>query len=193
VIRAASTLTEVAFTVCTALHRTGYTVVMTGGSAATFYAPRAYLSGDIDFVITLKGAGGEDALARLGYHRKGDYYVHSSSRFSLEFPPGPLAIGDDFVDSWKTFHRKRQLLHVLSPTDACRDRLASFLFWNDFRGLQQALDVCQAQRRKVDLDVVRTWCLRERQAEKFQLFKQRLEALLLTKAMRQKRNKTRRR
>ncbi len=161
---------------------------MTGGSAATFYAPRAYVSDDIDFIVTLKGAGGEHALEQLGYRRKGDYYVHASSRFPLEFPPGPLAIGDDFVDSWKTFRRKRQLLHVLSPTDACRDRLASFLFWNDFRGLQQALEVCQAQRRKVDLDVVRSWCLRERQAEKFQLFKQRLNALMSTKRGRRKRN-----
>ena len=187
-IRPSSTLTEIAFSVCTALHSAGYTVVMTGGSAATFYAPRAYLSDDIDFVITLKGTGGEEALEHLGYHRKGDYYVHASSRFPIEFPPGPLAIGDDFVDSWKTFRRKRQLLHVLSPTDACRDRLASFLFWNDFRGLQQALDVCQAQRRKVHLDVVRSWCLREHQAEKFQLFKQRLDALTLTKAVLPRRN-----
>lgn len=44
-----------------------YTVVMTRGSAATFYAPRAYVSDDIDFVITLKGTGGEDALKQLGF------------------------------------------------------------------------------------------------------------------------------
>ena len=188
-IRPSSTLTDVAFTVCTALHRAGYTVVMTGGSAATFYAPRAYLSDDIDFVITLKGTGGEDALRQLGYHRKGDYYVHASSRFPLEFPPGPLAIGDDPVDSWKTFRRKKQLLHVLSPTDACRDRLASFLFWNDFRGLQQALDVCQAQRKRIDLDVVRKWCSREHQTEKFQFFKQRLQAFSLAKTVRRQRNR----
>jgi hypothetical protein len=150
---------------------------MTGGSAATFYAPRAYLSDDIDFVIAARGVGGEDALKKLGYRKKGDYYVHALSRFPLEFPPGPLAVGDDYVESWKTFRRKRQLLHVLSPTDACRDRLASFLFWNDFRGLQQALDVCRAQHKKVDLEIVRSWCLRERQAEKFRLFKQRLEAI----------------
>ena len=165
---------------------------MTGGSAATFYAPRAYLSDDIDFVITLKGTGGENALKRLGYHRKGDYYLHTSSRFALEFPPGPLAIGDDQVDSWKTFRRKKQLLHVLSPTDACRDRLASFLFWNDFRGLQQALDVYQAQHRKVDLDVVRSWCSRERQPEKFRLFKERLDALAATNAVRHKTSQRRR-
>ena len=117
-IRPSSILTEVAFAVCTALHRAGYTVVITGGSPATFYAPRAYLSDDIDFIITLKGIGGEDALKRLGYHRKGDYYVNPSSRFPLEFPPGPLAVGDDLIDSWQTFRRRKQLLHVLSPTDA---------------------------------------------------------------------------
>lgn len=160
---------------------------MTGGSAATFYAPRAYLSEDIDFVITLRGAGGEDALRNVGYQRKGDYYVHPSSRFSLEFPPGPLAIGDDLVDSWKTFRRKGQLLHVLSPSDSCRDRLASFLFWNDFRGLQQALDVYMAQRKKIDLDLIRRWCLREHQGDKFQLFKERLKMFTSTNAVRRQR------
>ncbi len=73
VIRPSSTLTEVAFSVCTALHKAGYTVVMTGGSAATFYAPRAHLSADIDFVIALKGTDGEEALEHLGYQRKADY------------------------------------------------------------------------------------------------------------------------
>ena len=38
-----SSLTDVAFAVCTALHEAGYTVILTGGSAATFYAPEAYL------------------------------------------------------------------------------------------------------------------------------------------------------
>ena len=86
-IRPSSTLTEVAFSVCTALHRAGYTVVMTGGSAATFYAPRAYVSDDIDFVITLKGTGGEEALKQLGYHRKGDYYVMHPRGFRLSSRP----------------------------------------------------------------------------------------------------------
>ena len=41
VINASSTLVEVAFEVCTALDASGYTAVLTGGSAATFYAPAA--------------------------------------------------------------------------------------------------------------------------------------------------------
>jgi hypothetical protein len=76
VIRRTSTLAEVAFAVCTALERSGFRAVLTGGSAATYYAPEAYQSGDLDFVITLRGKEGEKALASLGFERKGDFYRH---------------------------------------------------------------------------------------------------------------------
>jgi hypothetical protein len=165
-----SSLTEVAFAVCTALHHRGFVVVLTGGSAATFYAPRAYQSKDLDFVITLRGDAGDETLTSLGYRRKGDYYVHPESPFPLEFPPGPLAIGDDLVKEWSTVKKGKRLLYVLSPTDSCRDRLASFLFWNDFNGLEQALAVFRAQRTKIDLDVIQAWCAREKQREKFEAF-----------------------
>jgi len=173
-ISPSSTLTQVAFAVCTALHRTGYTAVLTGGSAATYYAPRAYVSRDIDFVLTLHSTGGEEALKKLGYRRKHDFYTHPDSPFPLEFPPGPLAIGDDLVRTWKTVHRRTKVLHVLTPTDSCRDRLASFLFWKDFNGLEQALAVCRAQGARVKLKEVRDWCLREQKADEFQLFRRRL-------------------
>jgi hypothetical protein len=176
VIGASSTLTEVAYAVCTALDHARFTAVLTGGSAATFYAPEAYLSDDLDFVLALRGTNGESVLKQLGYERRGDFYVHPSSRFSLEFPPGPLAIGDDLIRTWSTFRRRGEVLHVLTPTDSCRDRLASFLFWNDFRGLEQALYVYRAQRRKVDLESIRAWCTRERQPEKFELFEHRARA-----------------
>jgi hypothetical protein len=174
VITTASSLTDVAFEVCTALDRAGTTAVLTGGSAATFYAPHAYESDDLDFVVTLHGGGGELALRALGYQRQVDYYIHPASRFPLEFPPGPLMIGDDHIRQWNTVERPdAQLAHVLAPTDCCRDRLAAFLFWNDFRGLDQALAVCRA-RPDVDLDVVRDWCTRSHHAAKWDLFARRL-------------------
>jgi len=153
---------------------------MTGGSAATYYAPRAYVSEDIDFVLTLVSCGGEEALAKLGYRRKHDFYIHPDSRFPVEFPPGPLAIGDDLVETWTTIRRRGQLLHVLTPTDSCRDRLASFLSWKDFNGLEQALEVCRSQGPKVNLKQVREWCLRERKANEFELFRRRLALLKST-------------
>lgn len=65
------------------------------------------------------------------------------------------------------------MLHVLTPTDCCRDRLAAFLFWNDFAGLEQALAVAVA-RDDVDREVVRDWCARAGAAPKWELFARRL-------------------
>jgi hypothetical protein len=175
-ITATSTLTDVAFAVCTALAKERFVVVLTGGSAATYYAPDFYQSLDLDFVITLRGSAGEKALRGLGFRRKGDFYVHDESPFSLDFPPGPLAIGDDLVQRWSTIRRGDEILHVLSPTDSCRDRLASYLFWNDFSGLEQALAVFRARAGEIDLHAVRDWCRRERQLEKYRLFEGRIES-----------------
>lgn len=54
-INATTPLAEVATAVCSALDRTGITAVLTGGSAATYYAPEAYQSSDIDFVAVRFG------------------------------------------------------------------------------------------------------------------------------------------
>ena len=159
---------------CTALDRAGYQAVLTGGSAATYYAPNAYQSYDVDFVITLRGEGGEDVLASLGYRRKGNYYVHHDAPFPLEFPKGPLAVGEDLIKSWTTVEREGEVLHVLSPTDCCRDRLASFLFWNDFAGLEQAIAVFHARSSEVDLSAIEDWCRREGHPEKYALFASRI-------------------
>jgi hypothetical protein len=176
VIGPTSSLTDVAFAVCTALERTGFHAVLTGGSAATYYAPDAYQSGDLDFVLTLRGAGGEAALVSLGFSRKGDFYRHPHTHFLLEFPNGPLAVGDDLIKSWSTARRGDEVLYVLSPTDSCRDRLASFLFWNDFSGLEQALAVHHARANEVDLNVIEDWCRREGHSKKFGLFVSRIGA-----------------
>lgn len=171
-----TSLTDVAFAVCTALDRVGFQAVLTGESAATYYAPEAYQSGDLDFVITLQGKGGEAALASIGFTRKGDFYRHPHTHFLLEFPTGPLAMGEDLIKSWSTARRGDEVLYVLSPTDSCRDRLASYLFWNDFSGLEQAIAVFRARSGEVDLKVIEHWCQRERHPQKFALFASRIAA-----------------
>lgn len=169
-----STLAEVAFAVCTALDRISITAVLTGGSAATYYAPDAYQSRDLDFIVTLQAPGGGAELEELGFIERGQVYRHPHTHFTLDFPRGPLAVGDDLITEWRTDRRAGELLHVLSPTDSCRDRLASFLFWNDFSGLEQALGVARAQRRRVDLAKVEAWCRKEGHLAKFVLFQSRL-------------------
>jgi hypothetical protein len=46
-----SSLIDVAFAVCTALEHGGIRAVLTGGSAATYWAPDVYQSRDADFVL----------------------------------------------------------------------------------------------------------------------------------------------
>ena len=62
-ITADSTLPEVAFEVCSALEAEGVTAVLTGGGAATFHAPEAIQSFDLDFVIELQSSDGDPASA----------------------------------------------------------------------------------------------------------------------------------
>lgn len=154
-----STLSDVCFEVCTALDGIGIIAVLTGGSAATVYAPTVYQSRDADFILTMHGSGGVEVLSRLGYVERGGTYEHSQNQFSLEFPRGPLAIGDDLLTSWDSIHRGSQVLHIFTRTDCVRDRLMWFYMDNDRSALKAAIGV--AESGSVDLDAISKWSRRE--------------------------------
>jgi hypothetical protein len=177
-ITASTSLRDVAFIVCTALERSGVTAVLTGGSAATVYAPDAYQSADLDFVVEFRAEDADPvkALTGLGYHLKGDHYVHAENPLPLEFPKGPLAVGGDLIREWETFRDGDLLLHIIEPTDCCRDRLAGFLFWNDRGSLDQAVAVARAQEHSVEIETVRRWCESKGHVEKFAEFARALSA-----------------
>ena len=167
-IGADTSLRDVAFEVCTVLDRIGTTAVLSGGAAATLYAPEAIQSFDLDFVLTVYGTSSRaaGALETLGFSLQGQHYEHASNPFLLEFPPGPLAIGDKLITRWTTLREQDRVLHVISATDSCRDRLAAFYHFGDRSALDQALAVQHAQASSVDLDVVRKWSEREGHAER---------------------------
>jgi hypothetical protein len=174
-----SSLEDVAFIVCTTLTGCGITAVLTGGSAATFYAPEAYQSRDVDFIIQFahsdKRQLGAAALSKLGYTIEGETYVHGRNQFTLDFPPGPLAIGDDLVSGWSRVQRDHLTLNILSATDCVRDRLLWFyLQGTDRSSLRAAVGV--AQRHPIDLEFIRTWSTREGFAEKFAEFERQVSS-----------------
>ena len=178
-IRKSSALPDVAFAVCTILKENEITGVLTGGSAATFYAPDFYQSRDLDFVITIATARGRKqagaALIGLGYRLAGQTYVHASNPFTVEFPPGPLAIGDDLVVKWNTVRRRSEILHVLTPTDCVRDRLLWFYLQpTDRSSLQAAVGV--AKRKDVDIRAIAKWSRREGFVKRFHEFEAALRA-----------------
>lgn len=174
-IEATSTLIDVCFTVCTTLSESEITAVLCGGSAATFYAPEAYQSKDADFVITMRGENSKGGVVMrdLGYTLKGGTYVHKTNHFTVDFPAGPLAIGDDLITDWETFQREEEHLNILSRTDVVRDRLLWYYAYTDISALHAAVAV--AKSGPVDLVAIRDWSIREGENEAFAAFLSRTQ------------------
>ncbi|HEX3549731.1 MAG TPA: hypothetical protein VHT53_05115 [Candidatus Elarobacter sp.] len=160
----ASSLADVAFTVCTALERHAEHAVLCGGSAATYHAPHAYQSRDLDFVLHFgaRARAVMDALGTIGYTRRPEgLYVHADVLFTIDFPAGPLAIGSETVSEHATYRRGDEVLYVYSATDCVRDRFMHFWAWNDQQARRVALDVAAACRNEIDYAAIVAWTDRE--------------------------------
>jgi hypothetical protein len=166
---------ELAGLLCQALRDAGITVTLTGGACVTIWSDGKYVSHDLDFVeegpVPRKKI--REALEMLGFTPHGRHFVHPDTVFFVEFPTGPLMVGNQRVQH--VFERKTLAgqLRLLSPTDCVKDRLAAFYHWNDRQSLEQAVLVAKAQ--KTDLGDIRRWSLAERQEQKFLLFERALK------------------
>lgn len=133
------------------------------------------LSRDADFIITFSSdpALAGKVLRELGYREIGGTYHHDINVFTVEFPPGPLSIGGDLVNTYDTVQRGSETLYILSRTDCVRDRLASFYFFTDRSALAAAIAV--AQTGPVNLAIIRRWSEKEGHASRFAEFYESLE------------------
>lgn len=109
-------LVEVAAILAEALRAVGIDPILVGGGAAQFHTAGGYVSGDIDLVAA---GNPQQALERLGFERKGRYYVHPEFGLWVEFPSGQLDPGESSV---AVNVRGRKLL-VISAPDLLLDRL----------------------------------------------------------------------
>jgi len=89
-------LQELAAFVCSHLQRHDIPVVLVGGSCVSIYSDNHYQTADLDFVerYHTKRTALNKALAEIGFVEENRYFVHPESAWFLEFPTGPLAIGD---------------------------------------------------------------------------------------------------
>lgn len=170
-----TSLTETAFVVGTALENAGVEAVLSGGGAATVYAPDVNQSQDLDFILGFWSSLGlpDKCIRGLGFVPKNGIYEHADTRFTLEFPKGPLSIGDEVVTTWNTLREGDMVLNILSPTDSVRDRLLWFFSYNryDFSALEQALGI--ALRQEIDLPRIKAWAIAEGATERFGIFEAR--------------------
>lgn len=170
-----SSARAVATAVAAAMEGKGLRAVLSGGACASIYTSDAYQSVDLDFI--LQGSGTprqvDEAMASVGFARRGTQYFNPVSRYYVEFPPGPLGVGADYRIEPVEIRLGKRRLRLLSPTDSCRDRLAGFYHWNDRQGLEVAVRI--AALRSVDMEKIRTWSEQEHALPRFQVFLEELQ------------------
>ena len=114
-------------------------------------------------------------MEKLGFHEQGRYFIHPETAFFVEFPDGPLSVGEEPVKDISEFTLSTGTLKILSPTDCVKDRLCAFYFWNDLQGLEQAVLV--AQNNPVDVKEIKRWSKVEGKEKEFSVFAKKLSAL----------------
>lgn len=165
------TLIDVAFAVSTVLTENGVKAVLSGGGAASVYAPKAHTSDDLDFILTFSnGSRGKEALETIGFTQSTSrgIFVSNETPLTVELLPGPAAIGDEVITDFNTMRRDDQTLVILTATDCIRDRLAAGIYWNDLQAAKQAALV--ANHTEFDLEKVRAWCDQENGLRTFEVF-----------------------
>jgi hypothetical protein len=152
----------------------GIEVVLSGGSAVSFYSSNKYVSKDLDLINTgfAKRSKIKSVMEKLGFKEQGRYFVSSETAFFVEFPDGPLSVGEEPVKEISEFELSTGTLKVLSPTDCVKDRLCAFYFWNDLQGLEQAVLVTKNQ--KVNLKEIKRWSKVEGKENEYDLFSKKL-------------------
>lgn len=163
-------LTELAAWVSNHLGKRDISVVLVGGACVSAYSDNRYQTNDLDFVERYHTNRNhlKAALAEIGFYEENRYFRHSEAAYFLEFPTGPLAIGNSPVGELGQLSTEQGVLILLTPTDCVKDRLCAWYHWNDRQSLRQAVWV--AIKHPLDMDVVRQWSEQEGMADKFNVF-----------------------
>ena len=150
-------------------------VVLSGGSAVSFYSSNKYVSKDLDLINTgfAKRSKIKEVMEKIGFKEQGRFFVNPGTKFFVEFPDGPLSVGDEPVKEVSEYELATGTLRVLSPTDCVKDRLCAFYFWNDQQGLAQAILVAKSQN--VDLKEIKRWSKAEGKEKEYEIFKKKLD------------------
>lgn len=151
---------EIAASVSEALQAHGITCVMSGGGCVSVYSVNKYRSDDLDFVDSYRDKPKiQEALLKIGFYSDRDrYFRNDTTGIYLEFPPGPVMIGNELAKDPVEWDTPAGKIRMLTPTDCVKDRLVKFYEWNDSQALYQALLVVAAQ--PVDFREVERWSVK---------------------------------
>jgi hypothetical protein len=167
---------ELAALICGSLRKEGLQATLSGGACAEIYSNNKYMTGDLDFVVNYVWPGNDKIIERvmsaLGFKKSGRIFINKSVSYSVEFPPGPLSVGEEYQIKPVEMKVKTGKLSLLSPTDSAKDRLTGYFYGNDAQCLEQAVMICQMN--KVNIEDIRKWARSEGRPEKFKEFESRI-------------------
>ncbi len=166
---------ELAAYICRELEKEGIETVLSGGSCVQIYSQGKYTSDDIDLIDRYNGGHTKikNVMLRLGFKEYNRYFVHDDTSLFIEFPRGPLGVGDAPVSEVASKEEETGILKLLTPTDCIKDRLAAYFHWDDLQSLEQAVWV--AEQNEYDMKSVQKWAKNEKEIEKFEIFRSRLK------------------
>ncbi|MFH1311752.1 MAG: hypothetical protein ABIJ00_00860 [Candidatus Eisenbacteria bacterium] len=165
---------ELAAFIESCLRKKGIDVVLSGGTCVSIYSENRYVSMDLDLVNAhfAKRSEISAVMREIGFREEGRHFTHPETDFFVEFPAGPLAVGEEPVKEVHEITLDTGTLKIISPTDCVKNRLAAYYYWNDAQCLEQASLVAQA--RKIDLAEVERWSEVEGKLDEFRQIKDRL-------------------
>jgi hypothetical protein len=173
-ITKSTTLPELAGIVSEHLKSKSIQATLVGGAVVTIYSKNEYQSRDLDFISPNENKEITEAMTELGFQRKGKDFYHPSNPFTIEFPTGPVAIGNEIpVKPEGELETKAGVVKLLSPTQCVMDRLAWFYHYNDRQCLDQAIAV--AKNQKINLSKIKKWSEGEGSLDKYEVFVSKLK------------------
>ena len=166
---------ELAGFVSSAFQTARIEVVLSGGSCVSIYSSEQYVSMDLDFVNAMfaKSDRIKTVMEGLGFHEENRYFRHPDTTFLVEFPPGPLGVGEEPVKQIDEMKTSTGVLRLISPTDCVKDRLAWYYHDGDTECLKQAILV--TKHNAIDLKEIQRWSAVEGKADMFKQIRAKLK------------------
>ncbi|KAB7881967.1 hypothetical protein [Poseidonibacter ostreae] len=156
------TLEETAAYVCTKLKEKNIDVVLSGGSCMEIYTKSNFSSLDIDFIPnpTVTSKQIEKTMLELGFKKtESRYYKYDNNPNYIEFPTGPVSLGNDLTKEFAELKTHVGTLTLLTPTDCVKDRLCALIYHNGEECFNQAIAV--AHLNIIDKENLIDWARKE--------------------------------
>lgn len=150
------------------LKKNGIDTVLVGGAVVSVYTDGAYRSGDLDFIVnSYFDTDLKKHMMEIGFEQEGRHFVHPKIKhIFVEFPgKPPIGIGEDYSIVPDEIQVEGQKIKIYSPTDSVKDRLATYIYFKDREGLEQAVLV--GKKHPVNKGEIKRWCVGEKYPEVF--------------------------